>query len=147
MQKPCNKNCSGGQVSRSLVSDIMSISMFPLIMEDNCSYLFLKELILSGPIMRRFMFFILRKDCGSFSLLLFELIRRELHETLPILRVAFNGILLFWVTMSSPCEKHQNSQSLINLLKLPFKMRCYFLINYIHLDVIYQEISLVYCLC
>ena len=67
-----------------------------------------------------------RKDCASFSSLLFELIRRELDEAFPVLRVAFNGILLFWVTISSPCEKRQNLQSLINLLNLPFKMPCHF---------------------
>ena len=104
--------------------------MFPLIMVDNCSNLFLKELISSCPIMRRFMFFILkcsRKDCGSFSSLLLELIRRGIDKVFPVLRVAFNGILLFWVTISSPYEKHQNLQLLINLLKLPFKMPCPFL--------------------
>ena len=88
MQKPCNKNCATGKVSSSLVSDIMSISVFPLIMVDSCSNLFLKELVLSCPIMRRFMLFILksfRKDCGSFSSLLFELIRRELNEASPVL--------------------------------------------------------------
>ena len=68
-----------------------------------------------------------RKDCRSFSSLLFKLIRKELDKAFPVLRVAFNGILLFWVTISSPCVKHQNLQSLINLLKLPFKMPCTFL--------------------
>ena len=128
MQKPCNENCAAGKVSWSIVSDITSISMFPLIMVDSCSNLFRKELILSCPIMRRFMLFILisfRKDCGSFSSLLFEFIRRELGEAFPVvLRVAFNGILLFWVIISSPCQKHLNLQSLIILLKLPFKMPC-----------------------
>ena len=43
------------------------------------------------------MFFIIksfRKDCGSFSSLLFELIRRGLDEAFPVLRVGCNGILL-----------------------------------------------------
>ena len=129
MQKPCNKNCAAGKVSSSLVSDIMSISIFPIIIIDSCSNLFLKELILSCPIMRRFMLFILksfRKDYGSFSLL-FELIRREIDEAFPVFRFAVNGILLFWVTISSPWGNHQTLQSLINLLKLPFKMPCPFL--------------------
>ena len=80
------------------VSYIMRISMFPLIMVDSCSNLFLKELILSCPIIRQFVLFILRsfrKDCGSFSSLLFELIRGVLDEAFPVLRVAFNSILLF----------------------------------------------------
>ena len=80
------------------VSYILSISMFPLIMIDSCSNLFLKELILSCPIIRQFVLFILksfRKDCGSFSSPLFQLIRRVLNEAFPVLRVAFNTILLF----------------------------------------------------
>ena len=103
--------------------------MFPLIMVDNCSNLFLKELILSCPIMRRFMLFIpksFRKNCGLFSSLLFERIRKKLDEAFPILRVAFS-ILLYSVTISSPREKHQNLQSLINLPKLPFKFPSSFL--------------------
>ena len=104
--------------------------MFPLIKVDSCSDLLLKELILSCPIMRRFMLFIVksfRKECGSFSSLLLELIRRELDEAFSVLQVAFNVMLLFWATIPSPCEKHQNLRSLINLLKLPFKMPCPFL--------------------
>ena len=103
--------------------------MFPLIMVDNCSNLFLKGLILSCPIMRRFMLFIpksFRKNCGLFSSLLFERIRKKLDEAFPILRVAFS-ILLYSVTISSPREKHQNLQSLINLPKLPFKIPTSFL--------------------
>ena len=131
MQKPCNKNCVAGKVSSSLVSDIMSISILLLTIVDRCSNLFLIELILSWPLMRRFMLFIIksfRRDCGSFSSLLFQIIiRTELDEEFPVLRVAFNGFLLFWVTISSPFEKHQNLQSLINLLKLLVKMPCPFL--------------------
>ena len=69
--------------------------MFPLIMVDSCSNLFLKELKLSCPIVRQFVLFILksfRKECGFFSLLLFELIIRVLNEAFPVLRVAFNSI-------------------------------------------------------
>ena len=69
--------------------------MFPLIMVDSCLNLFLKELKLSCPIIRQFVLFILkslRKECGSFSLLLFELIIRVLNEAFPVLRVAFNSI-------------------------------------------------------
>ena len=48
--------------------------------------------------MRRFMLFIVksfRKECGSFSSLLLELIRRELDEAFSVLQVAFNVMLLF----------------------------------------------------
>ena len=51
---------------------------------DSCSNLFLKELILSYPIMRRFMLFMLisfRKDCGSFSSGPFAFVRGELDDT------------------------------------------------------------------
>ena len=49
--------------------------------------------------MRRFMLFIIksfRRDCESLSSLLFEfIIGTELDEEFPVLRVAFNGFLLF----------------------------------------------------
>ena len=51
---------------------------------DSCSNLFLKELILSYPILRRFMLFILisfRKDCGSFSSGPFAFVRGKLDDT------------------------------------------------------------------
>ena len=37
--------------------------------------------------------------------------------------------MLFWVTISSPCEKLRNLQSLIKLLKLPFKIPCNYLLG------------------
>ena len=72
--------------------------MLPFIIVDSCSNSFLKELMLSCPIMRRFMLFILislRKDCGSFISVPFEFVRGELGDTSSMFRVVFNGILLF----------------------------------------------------
>ena len=72
--------------------------MLPFIIVDSCSYLLLKELMLSCPIMRRFMLFILislRKDCGSFISVQFEFVRGELGDTSSMFRVVFNGISLF----------------------------------------------------
>ena len=60
--------------------------------------MFLKELMLSCPIMRRFMLLILislRKDCGSFISVLFEFVREEPGDTSSMFRVVFNGISLF----------------------------------------------------
>ena len=67
--------------------------MLPFIMVDSCSNLFLKELMLSCPIMRRFMS--LRKDCGSFISVPFEFVKGELGDTSSMFRVIFNGISLF----------------------------------------------------
>ena len=72
--------------------------MLPFIIVDSSSNLFLKELILSCSIMRRFMLFILislRKDCGSFISVPFEFVRGELGDTSSMFRVVFNGISLF----------------------------------------------------
>ena len=72
--------------------------MLPFIIVDSCSNLFFKELMLSCPIMRRFMLFILislRKDCGSFISVPFEFVRGELGDTSSKFRVVFNGISLF----------------------------------------------------
>ena len=72
--------------------------MLPFIVVVSCSNLFLKELMLSCPIMRRFMLFILislRKDCGSFISVPFEFVRGELGDTSSMFRVVFNGISLF----------------------------------------------------
>ena len=72
--------------------------MLPFIIADSCSNLFLKELMFSCPIMRRFMLFILislRKDCGSFISVPFEFVRGELGDTSSMFRVVFNGISLF----------------------------------------------------
>ena len=72
--------------------------MLPFIIVDSCSNLFLKELMLSCPIMRRFMLFILislRKDCGSFISVPFQFVRGELGDTSSKFRVVFNGISLF----------------------------------------------------
>ena len=69
--------------------------MLPFISVDSCSNLFLKELILSCLIMRRFMLVILisfRKDCGSFISVSFEFVRGELNDTSSMFRVLFNGI-------------------------------------------------------
>ena len=57
--------------------------MLPFIIVGGCSNLFLKELMLSCPIMRRFMLFILislRKDCGSFISVPVEFVRGELGD-------------------------------------------------------------------
>ena len=54
--------------------------------------------MLSCPIMRRFMLFILislRKDWGSFISVPFEFVRGELGDTCSMFRVVFNGISLF----------------------------------------------------
>ena len=72
--------------------------MLPFSIVDSSSNLFLKELMSSCPIMRRFMLFILislRKDCGSFISVPFEFVRGELGDTFSMFRVVFNGILLF----------------------------------------------------
>ena len=72
--------------------------MLPFIIVESCSNLFLKELMLSCPIMKRFMLFILIsfiKNYGSFILVSFEFVREELDDTSSMFRVAFNGILLF----------------------------------------------------
>ena len=72
--------------------------MLPFIIVDSCSNLFLKKLMLSCPIIRRFMLFILislRKDCGSFISVPFEFVRGELGDTSSMFRVVFNGISLF----------------------------------------------------
>ena len=72
--------------------------MLPFIIVDSCSKLFLKELMLSCPIIRRFMLFILislRKDCGSFISVPFEFVRGELGDTSSKFRVVFNRISLF----------------------------------------------------
>ena len=77
---------------------------------DSCSNLFLKELILSYPIMRRFMLFILisfRKDCGSFSSGPFAFVRGELDDTSCMFWVVLDTISLFWLTKLSLCEKNQ----------------------------------------
>ena len=58
--------------------------MVQFIIVDSCSNLFLKKLMLSCPVMRRFMLFILisfRKDCGSFISVSFEFLRGELDDT------------------------------------------------------------------
>ena len=60
---------SSRRVSSSFVSDIINISTLPYIIVDSRSNFFFKELMLSCPIMRRFMLFILiffGKDYGSF---------------------------------------------------------------------------------
>ena len=72
--------------------------MLPFIVVVSYSNLFLKELMLSCPIMRRFMLFILislRKDCGSLISVPFEFVRGELGDTSSMFRVVFNGISLF----------------------------------------------------
>ena len=69
--------------------------MLPFIIVDSCSNLFLKELMLSCPIMRRFTLISLRKDCGSFISVPFEFVRGELGDTSSMFRVVFNGISLF----------------------------------------------------
>ena len=57
--------------------------MLSFIIVDSCSNLFPKELMLTCPIMRWFMLFILisfRKDCGSFISVSFEFVRGELDD-------------------------------------------------------------------
>ena len=93
--------------------------------------MFLKELMLSCPILRRFILFIrisFRRDCGSFISVLFEYVRGELDGTSSMFRVVFNGILLFWITTLSPCEKRQ-TYSLINFLKFPLTIPRPFLLG------------------
>ena len=77
-QKPCQKNCAAGKFSSSLVSDIINTLMLQLTIVNSCTNLFLKELMLSCQIMRRFMLFTLisfGKDCESFSSVPFEFVR------------------------------------------------------------------------
>ena len=72
--------------------------MLPFIIVDSWSNSFLKELMLSCPGMRGFMYFILvsfRKDGGSFSPVPFEFVRGELDDTESMFRVVFNRISLF----------------------------------------------------
>ena len=72
--------------------------MLPFIIVDSCSNLFHKELMLSCPVMRRFILFILislRKDCGSFISVPFEFVKGEPGDTSSIVRVVLNGISLF----------------------------------------------------
>ena len=105
--------------------------MVQFIIVDSCSNLFLKKLMLSCPVMRRFMLFILisfRKDCGSFISVSFELVRGELNYTSSMFRVLFKGISLFWITTLSPCEKRQ-TYSLINFLKFPLRIPWPFLLG------------------
>ena len=72
--------------------------MFPFIIVDSCSNLFLKELMLSCPIMRQFMLtglIYIRKDCRSFISVPFEFVRGELGDTSSLFRVVTNEISLF----------------------------------------------------
>ena len=72
--------------------------MLPFIIVDSCSNLFLNVLMLSFPIMTRFILFILissRKDSGSFCSVQFEFVKDELDDAYYMFRAVFNGISLF----------------------------------------------------
>ena len=106
--------------------------MLPFIIADSCSNLFLNVLMLSFPIMTRFILFILissRKDSGSFCSVQFEFVKDELDDAYYMFRAVFNGISLFWITALSLWEKHQ-TYSLINFPKFllgrpwSFLLRC-----------------------
>ena len=84
--------------------------------------------MLSCPIIDGLISF--RKDCGSFISVSFEFVRGELNDTSSMFRVLFNGngISLFGITTSSPCEKRQTYSS-INFVTVPLRIPWPFLLE------------------